>query len=124
MTQRACDCGCGRVFEGRESRTYFDGKCRGRAYRQRLKEAAEALGLPEGRITPKTLRSDPQDVVAVRNAPRRTRSRQNGMRVYLPTPQDGENLLALLERHDDDTLRAVRDATRRALERRHKRERS
>jgi hypothetical protein len=129
VTERTCTCGCGESLRGRSKGTrYFDARCRDRAYRRRLRERAEAAGIP-GRLSVKRLDSILGSGKRRPDAARPTRSREKrprvGLSIWLRGPDalhHAEVLLAVLERYE--ILEPVRDATRRAVDRRRKREAS
>lgn len=74
---RLCGCGCGSPLEGSAKRRYLDGH-RQRAYRRRLRDEAEARGLPpsmsletlKATSAPRTRNGDGQRAADVREAPR------------------------------------------------------
>ena len=129
MGARLCACGCRRSLEGRSERTiYFDHRCSQRAYRKRLREAAEAAGVP-ARLSLETVRAAKSTLDHNGDAHARPRARQKrsrtGLSIYLPTPERAEALAAALEQLAADRpeldMTLEREAIRRALERRRRR---
>ena len=92
--RRSCGCGCGEQLVGRSENTlYVNERHRQRAYRRRLKEAAEAAKLPSS-LSFKSIESA-QDTQR-RNGdghtqrPKRRRTPRPGVTCYFPTVEAAE----------------------------------
>jgi hypothetical protein len=128
MTMRSCECGCGRPLPpgAHGKRRYLDGH-RDRSYRQRLRAAAEARGLP-GRLTFETVQTTSTTQKASADAqPRRrraTRGPRPGVQAYFQ-PGSAEAALDALNAADDSSpaLALAREALEAAIDRRKRRQR-
>jgi hypothetical protein len=128
-TARLCACGCKHSLAGRSRRTrFYDARCRQRAYRRRLNEAAEAIGVP-ARLSLKTLASTNRTGKRHGDGPTRPGARQkrkrDGAALYLKRGSELEAEAARLEHlaelNPSIDISLTREAYARAIERRRKR---
>lgn len=125
---RTCACGCGRDLQASRRRTaiYYDERCRQRAYRKRVRDAAEAAGVSAS-LSLKSL--DASSGAPSRNgdakkgatrAERPKRGPRAGVTVYLPTPLLADRVREVLGQAASEgqgDLQAAVDAVAKAMAR-------
>lgn len=116
-----CGCGCGERFPAGGGRRYVNERHRQRAYRRRVKAAAEARGLPGSlslQSVEATGRAGRRNGDAEKGGERPIRRPRPGVTVYFPTPGAAELALAAVRTQGGAWRREAEGALERALERR------